>query len=229
MLVTISRPPPTIDRPPSLNNYYGGSECYTAINCVVLFLNGVLRGQSLHSVLVYNFTNMHAMSYRSDFILCSCRVNIQEPGVCVTVILLSAVSRVRVRRFLIPTAMLDSKSLNTSLLEVMITFKNKCVCIHDLSDLTWQIIFDVGWASIIVGSKRPITWDNYWYAPFWRFYLHCHIQEASSPGIIRIVCHQFLRHLSEHGTSSMGKHLLANAQIAKLNELTESEVTELTS
>jgi hypothetical protein len=27
----------------------------------------------------------------------------------------------------------------------------------------------------------------------------------------------------------MGKHLLANAHIAKLNELTESEVTELTS
>ena len=27
----------------------------------------------------------------------------------------------------------------------------------------------------------------------------------------------------------MGKHLLANAHIAKLNEITESEVTELTS
>ena len=36
-----------------------GSECYTAINCSILFLNGGLRGQSLQSVLVYNFTNMH--------------------------------------------------------------------------------------------------------------------------------------------------------------------------
>jgi len=53
-----------------------GSERYTAINCIMLFLNGVLRGQSLQSVLVFNFTNMHAMSYWSDYIPCSSRVNI---------------------------------------------------------------------------------------------------------------------------------------------------------
>jgi hypothetical protein len=41
--------------------------------------------------------------------------------------------------------------------------------------------------------------------------------------------HQVFRHPSQHGTSLLGKHLLANAHIAKLNELTESEVTELTS
>jgi hypothetical protein len=35
-------------------------------------------------------------------------------------------------------------------------------------------------------------------------------------------------HPSEHGTSSMGTHLLAKAHIAKLNKLTESEVSELT-
>jgi hypothetical protein len=40
-----------------------GSERYTALNCIPLILNGVLRGQSLQSVLVLNFTNMHAMSY----------------------------------------------------------------------------------------------------------------------------------------------------------------------
>ena len=38
-----------------------GSDHYTAINCSMLFLNGGLRGQSLQSVLVYKFTNMHAM------------------------------------------------------------------------------------------------------------------------------------------------------------------------
>jgi hypothetical protein len=53
-----------------------GSECYTAINCIMLFLNGVLRGQSLQSVLVLNLTNMHAMSYWSDYFPCSSRVNI---------------------------------------------------------------------------------------------------------------------------------------------------------
>jgi len=38
--------------------------------------------------------------------------------------------------------MLDSQSLNTSVLEVMISSKNERVFIRDLSDLTLQIIFD---------------------------------------------------------------------------------------
>jgi len=37
------------------------------------------------------------------------------------------------------------------------------------------------------------------------------------------------RYPSEHGTSLMGKHFLAKADSAKLNELTKSEITELTS
>jgi len=126
--------------------------------------------------------------------------------------------------------MLDSQSLNTSLLEVMISSKNERVFIRDLNDLTLQIIFDAWWASMNVGSKHSIAWKNSQrHAPSWRFYLHCGIEETGSPGIICIVCHQVLRHPSEHGTSSMGKHWLAKAHIAKLNELTESEVTELTS
>jgi len=44
-----------------------------------------------------------------------------------------------------------------------------------------------------------------------------------------MICHQVLRHVTEHGTSSMGKHLLAKVHIAMLNDLTESEVSELTS
>jgi hypothetical protein len=71
-LVTISHPPPTIEHPQSINNVCGGSESYTAMNCIVLLLNQVLPGQSLQSVLVYNFTNMHEMSYRSDFFAFSC-------------------------------------------------------------------------------------------------------------------------------------------------------------
>jgi len=125
--------------------------------------------------------------------------------------------------------MSDTQSLNTSLLEVMISSKNEHVFIHDLSDLTLQIIFDAWCASMNVGSKRPIAWKNSRHAPSSRFYLHCGIEETSSPGIICIVCHQVVRHPLEHATSSMGKHLLAKAHIAKLNELTESEVTELTS
>jgi len=125
--------------------------------------------------------------------------------------------------------MSDSQSLNTSLPEVMISSKDERVFVRDLSDLTLQIIFDACWASMNIGSKRPIAWNNSRHAPSWRFYLHCGLVENGSPGIICIVCHQVLRHPSEHGTSSMGKHLLAKAHIAKLNEFTESDVTELTS
>jgi len=111
----------------------------------------------------------------------------------------------------------------------MISSKNERVFILDLTDLTLQIIFDAWWATMNVGSNRPIAWNASRHAPSWRFYLHCGIEEEGSPGIICIVCHQVLCHPSEHGTSSMGKHLLAEAHIAKLNEITESEVTELTS
>ena len=125
--------------------------------------------------------------------------------------------------------MSDSKSLNTSLFEVMIFSKNECVFIGDLSDHSLQIIFDAWWSLMNVGSKRPIAWNNSRQVPSWRFYLHSGIEETGCPGIICIVCHQVLCHPSEHGTSSMGKHLLARAHIAMFNELTESEVTELTS
>jgi hypothetical protein len=111
----------------------------------------------------------------------------------------------------------------------MISSKNTLVFIRDLSDLTLELIFDAWWASMNVGSKRPIAWKNSRHAPWWRFYLHCGSEETGSPGIICIVCHQVLRHSSEHRTSSIGKHLLAKSQMAKLNELTESKVTELTS
>jgi hypothetical protein len=103
------------------------------------------------------------------------------------------------------------------------------VLIRDLCDLTLPIIFDAWWASMNECSKRHIAWNNSRHAPLWRFYLHCGIEETGSPGIICIVCHQNLWHPSEYETSSIEQYLLAKAQIAKLNELTESEITELTS
>jgi hypothetical protein len=108
-------------------------------------------------------------------------------------------------------------------------FQNERVFIRDLSDLTLQIIFNAWWSSMTVGWKRPIAWKNSRHARSWQFYLHCGIEEICSLAIICIVCHQVLRHPSEHETSSMGKQMLAKAHITKLNELTKSEVTELTS
>ena len=98
-----------------------------------------------------------------------------------------------------------------------------------MSDLALQINFDASWAFMIVGSKRPIAWSSSRHALSWRFYLDCRIEETGSPGIICIVCHQVLLHSSEHGTSSMGIHLLAIAHIATSNELSVSEVSELAS
>ena len=63
-----------------------------------------------------------------------------EPAVCFTVSLLSAVYRVGLPSFLIPTTMSDPKSSNTSLLKVMIAYNNERVFIRDLNNLTLQII-----------------------------------------------------------------------------------------
>jgi len=123
----------------------------------------------------------------------------------------------------------DSQCFNTSLLEGMISSKKERVFIRDVRDLTFEIVFDAGWASMNVDSKRPIAWNNSTHGPSWRFHLHCGIEETGSPGIICIICHQVLRHPSEHGTSSMGKHLLTEGHMATLNESTESEETKYTS
>jgi len=142
---------------------------------------------------------------------------------------LLTVNQIELLRVQFPTAMSDTKSLNISMFEVMISSNNERVLIHDWSKLTFQKILDAWWASMNEDSKSPIDWNNYRLAPSWRFYLQCGIEKTGGPGIISIVCHQVLRHPSENGTNWMGKHLLANAHIANCNKLTVSEVTESTS
>ena len=78
-------------------------------------------------------------------------------------------------------------------------------------------------------SKIPIVCNNSTHAPLWQFYLHCKVEVTGTSGIIWIICHQVLRHLSEHGTRSIEKHLLPKEHITKLNELVESEVSEMKS
>jgi len=145
-----------------------------------------------------------------------------------TLTYLLTVTQIKLPRVQLPTTMSDTKSLKTSLLEVMISLKNECVFIRDLSNLTLQMIFDAWWASRNVGSKRPSAWNYSGHAPSWRCYLHCGIEETGSTGIICIVCHQVPRPPSEHVISSMGKHLLTKAHVGRLNKLTVSEVIELT-
>jgi len=124
--------------------------------------------------------------------------------------------------------MSDSQSINTSLSEGIIASKSEQVVIRDLSDLTLRIILDAWWASMNVSSKCLIGWSCSRHAPLWQFYFHCGIEETGNPGVICIVCHQVLRHPSEHGTSPIEKHLLAKVHIAKWNKLTEWEVLKST-
>jgi len=111
----------------------------------------------------------------------------------------------------------------------MICSNNESVLILHLSNLILKIILDAWWASMNAGLNRPIAWNNSRHVPSWWFYLHCGIEETGSHRIICIICNQVLQHSSEHETSSMGKSLLAKVHIEKLNDLTDSEVTELTS
>jgi len=112
----------------------------------------------------------------------------------------------------------------------MVSSKNECVFIRDLSHHTLQIIFDAGCAtSKTTGCKHFITSNDCRHGPSWWFYLRCGIEETGIPSIICILCHPVVRHPSGQGTSTMGKHMLAKVHITKLNEWTESEVTELSS
>jgi len=170
------------------------------------------------------------MSPRSYiFLACSSRVNIFEPAFYFGIMSILTVSQVKLHSFQIHTAMLDSKLLNTSLIEVIVYSKNAHVFICDLSNVTLNIILNAWWAYMNVGSTHYIAWDNSRYAPSWHVYLHCGIEETGHPGIIWIICHQVLRYPSGHGTSSLVKHLLAISHIAMLNNLTEWEVTALSS
>jgi hypothetical protein len=173
---------------------------------------------------------MHAMSHRSDFyVTCHSEVNIYNAALFLTIRYLLMVKQAELPSAQYPTAMSDTKTLITLLLVVIISYKKKHICIRDLSDRILQIIFHAYWASMSVGRMWPIVRNNSILASSWRFYLHSGIESTGCPAMIRIVCHQVLRHPSEHETSSMGKHWLAKAQIAKLHKLKMSEVTELTS
>jgi hypothetical protein len=95
--------------------------------------------------------------------------------------------------------------------------KNERVFIRDLSNLTIQIIWEDWSVSMNVGLNHAIARNSSKYVPSWQLYLHCGNEETSSSGMRFLICHPVLRHSSEHGTSSMGKHLVAKSHIVKLN------------
>jgi len=93
--------------------------------------------------LVFNFTSMYTMSHWSNFFLaCSSKGNVSEPAFYLTIMNPLTVTQIELCRVQFPTAMSDTKYLNTSVLEVMISSQTERVCICDLSDLMFPIIFD---------------------------------------------------------------------------------------
>ena len=62
-----------------------------------------------------------------------------------TITYLLTVTQIELPRVQFPTAMSATKSLDTSLLEVMISSNNERVFIRDLSNHTLQMIFDAYW------------------------------------------------------------------------------------
>jgi hypothetical protein len=65
----------------------------------------------------------------------------------------------------------------------MISSKNEHVFIRILSDIALHIIFDAWWASMYIGPKSSIGWDNSGHAASWQFDLHWRIQETGIHGI----------------------------------------------
>jgi hypothetical protein len=73
------------------------------------------------SVLVFNFTDMHTLSHRSALVLaCSFEVNIDKPALSLTITYHLTVTQVKLPRVQIHAVMSETKSLNTSLIQVMI-------------------------------------------------------------------------------------------------------------
>jgi len=124
--------------------------------------------------------------------------------------------------------MSDSESVIFPLQEVLILLTNECLFIRDVSNLTGQIQFDPSWTSTNVCSKCSIASNHSRHAASLHINLHRGMEASSSDGILCSICHQVLRHPAEHATYSIRIHLLATVHCAMLNELTESNDSELT-
>jgi hypothetical protein len=125
--------------------------------------------------------------------------------------------------------MLDSKCLNISLLEVMISSNNEGVSYQDLYSLTVPITFDVWWVLTIVGSQLSIGWWSSNPALAWRSNWRCGSGTTGILGIICIACHQVICHLPYRGICLVGKKLLVTVQIRKLIKWIHLNVTEWSS
>jgi len=96
-----------------------GLVLFTRTKRLELFQNIVFHGQYCQYDSVYNFKTMHNRSY---FCLsCSSKVTIYAPAIYSTLMWLLTVFQLELHTFQIPTTMSDSESLNTMLLEVVMS------------------------------------------------------------------------------------------------------------
>jgi hypothetical protein len=161
ILVKILWPPPENEYQQSINGFYEGSVYCIVTNCTGWCQHEVVNDLSSLYVPVFNFTIIPAMAHRFKFChVWNSEVNISEPACYFTITSIFTATQVKFPNFQFPTAISDSTSCSISSLQSIISSKNDPVFIHDLSDLTFQIICNTVRASMRVGSKRPIVWNN---------------------------------------------------------------------
>jgi len=93
------------------------------------------------------------------------------------------VSQPEKHSYQLPPAMSDDQSIDTSLLEIIISTKNEQLFIGGLTGLAFQNNIDDWRISMNVVLKYPLERKHSKDALSWHFYLHHGIEQTSSPGI----------------------------------------------
>lgn len=138
------------------------------MNCIVSLPTWFFTGQSFQYVRLLNITTIHGMSHRLYYSLaCSSRAIIEEPASYYMVAKLVTITQLKLCSIQFPTAMSDSNSVNSFLLEVIMSSQNKSIFSHDSFNHTWQMILIASRTTLNAASKRHILWNDSSQAPSW--------------------------------------------------------------
>jgi hypothetical protein len=55
------------------------------------------------------------------------------------------------------------------LLELMVSSRNESNFLHKLNGLPLHMVFEASWALMLVGSIRPLSWNDSKHGPLWQF------------------------------------------------------------
>jgi hypothetical protein len=66
------------------------------------------------------------------------------------------------------------------------------VFIHDFTDKTLKMTFDIWWKSMHVEIKRTIIWRSSGHSPAWRFFKHCINEQNGIPALYILYAMRFV-------------------------------------